>query len=71
LTLILSLFLTFEMYISNNGEVYDDEEVVGENAYYGSVYERDDDEYIYEDEYDELAISFENKLQLKSVVISI
>jgi hypothetical protein len=59
------------MYISNNGEVYDDEEIIGDDVYYGSVYERDDDEYIYEDEYDDLAISLENKLHLRSVVISI
>jgi hypothetical protein len=59
------------MYISNNGEVYDDEEIIGADVYYNSVYERDDTEYIYEDEYDELAISLENKLQLRSVIISI
>jgi hypothetical protein len=60
------------MYISNNGEVYDDEEIVGYDVYYyNSIYDRDGEEYVYEDEYDNLAIALEDKLQIRSVSISI
>ncbi len=53
------------------GEVYEDEEVMELTSYENSIYERDPEEYIYEDEYDELAIRLENRLQLKNVVVSI
>jgi hypothetical protein len=73
MTLLLSFYFdNFEMYIIG-GEVYDDEEVFGSNSYYASVYERDDDEYIYEDsyedEYDQLAIALQNRLRLKNAFI--
>lgn len=53
------------------GELYDDEEILGINSYELPIYEQDPDEYIYEDEYDTLAIAIEDRLQLSSVTIPV
>ena len=53
------------------GEIYDDEEIMGIDAYELPIYEQDPEEYIYEDEYDALAIAIEDKLQLSSVIIPV
>jgi len=60
------------MYITIGGDVYEDDEnndVNNENKY-NSVYDCDPDEYIYEpDEYDELSIAIENRLNIRSSFI--
>lgn len=57
------------MYITISGDIYEDEEI----DYFestNSIYDCDPDEYIYEpDEYDELSMAIENRLNLRSVVI--
>jgi hypothetical protein len=55
------------MHITISGDIYEDEEI--ENQY-PSVYDCDPDEYIYEpDEYDQLSIAIENRLNIRSVVV--
>jgi len=60
------------MYITMSGDVYEDEEIdIIENKNL-SIYDCDPAEYIYEpDEYDELSIAIENRLNIRSSIIPI
>jgi hypothetical protein len=56
------------MYITISGDIYEDEEINYLET--NSIYDCDPDEYIYEpDEYDELSMAIENRLNIRSVVI--
>lgn len=57
-----------KMYIIG-GEMYEDEEIIGYDPYYHSIYEQNPDEYIYEDEYDTLSFALQEKLQMRTMVI--
>ena len=58
------------MYITISGDIYDDEEIDMLEDRYASIYDCDPDEYIYEpDEYDELSMAIENRLNIRSVII--
>ena len=55
------------MHITISGDIYEDEEI---DYQYPSVYDCDPEEYIYEpDEYDELSMAIENRLNIRSVII--
>lgn len=58
------------MYIIG-GEVYEDEEIIGFDPYYSSIYEQSPDDYIYEDEYDTLSFALQDKLKMQTVIISV
>jgi hypothetical protein len=56
------------MYITIGGDIYEDDDMIEDK--YNSVYDCDPDEYIYEpDEYDELSIAIENRLNIRSSFI--
>jgi hypothetical protein len=57
------------MYIIG-GEIYEDEEITGFDPYHPSIYEQTPDDYIYEDEYDNLSFALQDKLRLQSVIVS-
>lgn len=56
------------MYIIG-GEIYEDEEIIGFDPYYTSIYEQNPDDYIYEDEYDDLSFALQEKMQMRSVIV--
>lgn len=57
------------MYIIG-GELYEDEEIIGFDPYYASIYEQTPDDYIYEDEYDTLSFALQDKLRVMTVIVS-
>jgi hypothetical protein len=52
------------------GEIYEDEEIFGFDPYYPSIYEQNPDDYIYEDEYDKLSFALQDKMQLRTVIVT-
>ena len=62
-------YYAHKMYIIG-GEIYEDEEITGFDPYHPSIYEQTPDDYIYEDEYDNLSFALQDKLRLLSVIVS-
>ena len=62
-------YYAHKMYIIG-GEIYEDEEITGFDPYYPSIYEQTPDDYIYEDEYDNLSFALQDKMRLMSVIVS-
>lgn len=69
-TFIYIYYALYKMYIIG-GELYEDEEIIGFDPYYTSIYEQPPDDYIYEDEYDQLSFALQDKLQMQTVIISV
>jgi hypothetical protein len=46
------------------GEIYEDEEIFKFDPYYNEEIDYNNDDFIYEDEYDLMAISIENRFSL-------
>uniref|UniRef100_A0A6C0CGV2 Uncharacterized protein n=1 Tax=viral metagenome TaxID=1070528 RepID=A0A6C0CGV2_9ZZZZ len=63
-------FIHSQMYIIGS-QVYEDEEIIDCDGYASqSIYDSHPDEYIFEDPMDLLSITFQNKMNVRTIIVS-